>query len=114
LKIYTWSVPFSYLGVARNAWIVCENKQKYLKLMYFVAAAVKLFMNIVLIPVFATSGAAFASFITELVSCFIIPSAIPEMRENVSLMFQAISLRNVIDINYISSYIRHFNRSNRK
>ena len=30
LKIITWYTAFSYLGVARNTWIVCENKQKYL------------------------------------------------------------------------------------
>ena len=31
LRIITWYTIFSYLGVARNAWIVCENQQKYLK-----------------------------------------------------------------------------------
>ena len=31
LKIITWYTAFSYLGVARNTWIVCEHKQKYLK-----------------------------------------------------------------------------------
>ena len=30
LRVVTWYTAFSYLGVARNAWIVCENKQKYL------------------------------------------------------------------------------------
>ena len=31
LKIATWYTAFSYLGVARDTWIICENKQKYLK-----------------------------------------------------------------------------------
>ncbi len=38
LRIITWYTAFSYLGVARNAWIVCENKQKYLKWVYGAAA----------------------------------------------------------------------------
>ena len=31
LRIVTWYTAFSYLGVARDAWVVCKNKQKYLK-----------------------------------------------------------------------------------
>ena len=31
LRIVVWYTAFSYLGVARNAWMVCENRQKYLK-----------------------------------------------------------------------------------
>ena len=31
LRIITWYTIFCYLGVARGAWIICENKQKYLK-----------------------------------------------------------------------------------
>ena len=38
LKIITWYTAFSYLGVARNAWMVCYNCQKYLKYLYIGAA----------------------------------------------------------------------------
>ena len=31
LRVVVWYVAFSYLGVARDIWIVCERKQKYLK-----------------------------------------------------------------------------------
>lgn len=34
LRIITWYTAFSYLGVARNAWMVCEDKQKYLSPIY--------------------------------------------------------------------------------
>ena len=34
LRIITWYTVFSYLGVARQVWIVCENKQKYIKKIY--------------------------------------------------------------------------------
>ena len=34
LRIITWYTAFSYLGVARNAWIVSKGQQKYLKYLY--------------------------------------------------------------------------------
>ena len=52
LKIVTWYTAFSYLGVARNAWIVCEEKQKYLKYLYIVAAIMNVILNFIMIPFF--------------------------------------------------------------
>ena len=91
LKIITWYTAFSYLGVARNAWIVCENKQKYLKYMYVGAAMLNVGINAILIPIWGVSGAAFASLITQIFTSIILPAMIPDMRENTKLMLQAIA-----------------------
>ena len=45
LETVTWYTAFSYLGVARNAWIVSEGKQKYLKYMYGCAAVMNVILN---------------------------------------------------------------------
>ena len=95
LRIITWYTIFSYLGVARNAWIVCENKQKYLKYMYVTAAILNVCMNLVFIPKWGPSGAAFASLLTKIGTSMIIPCFIKEMRPNVKLMIDAFLLRGI-------------------
>lgn len=95
LKIITWYTAFSYLGVARNAWIVCEGKQKYLKYMYLSAAVMNVALNYFLIPVWGSSGAALASLITQLFTSLILPLFFKGMRRNSVLMLQAIMLKDV-------------------
>lgn len=95
LKIVTWYTAFSYLGVARNAWIVSEGKQKYLKYMYCGAAIINVVLNLVLIPVMGASGAALASLITQVFTSIILPMCIKEMRPNAKLMLEAIVFKGV-------------------
>lgn len=95
LQIITWYTAFSYLGVARNAWIVCENKQHYLKYMYFSAAIINVGLNYVLIPSMGASGAALASLITQICTSIILPLVFKGMRRNSILMVQAICFKSV-------------------
>lgn len=95
LKVVTWYTIFSYLGVARNAWIVCENKQKYLKYMYFAAAIINIVLNYLMIPHWGAVGAAAASLITQIFTSILIPYMIPAMRPNAKLMTEAFMLRKV-------------------
>lgn len=95
LKIITWYTMFSYLGVARNAWLVCENKQKYLKYMYGLAAVVNVVLNYTFIPVWGASGAAIASLITQICTCILLPATIKDMRPNVKLMLEALILKEI-------------------
>ena len=89
LNIVTWYTAFSYLGVARNAWIVCENKQRFLKYLYIGAAITNVILNWALIPRFGASGAAAASLITQISTVVIFPIMIKELRPNVILMLEA-------------------------
>lgn len=93
LRILTWYTAFSYLGVARNPWIVSEDKQKYLKNIYISCAIINIILNYILIPNFGASGAAFASLITQFATIFIIPLCIKELRPNVKLMVDGILLK---------------------
>ena len=95
LRIITWYTIFSYLGVARNAWIVCENRQKYLKYMYLSAAFINIGLNCLMIPIWGASGAALASLVTEICTSMILPYFIKELRPNVKLMIDAFLLKNV-------------------
>lgn len=95
LKMITWYTTFSYLGVARNAWLVCEKKQKYLKYMYIGAVFINIFLNSVFIPMWGTVGAAFASLVTQMCTSIILPCFIKELRPNVKLIIEAICLRKI-------------------
>ena len=95
LKIVTWQTAFSYLGVARNAWIVSEGKQRYLKYMYLMAAIFNVAMNAVFIPYFGAEGAAVASLITQMLTSFVLPLFLKPLRPNAKLMLEAVVFKNV-------------------
>lgn len=95
LKIITWYTAFSYLGTARNAWIVCENKQKYLKYIYVCAAVLNVILNLVFIPFWGTVGAAVASLLTQIFTSVVLPFFIKPLRQNAKLMIDAILLKKV-------------------
>lgn len=91
-----WYTAFSYLGVARNAWMVCENRQKYLKYLYISAAALNIVLNLALIPPWGASGAAAASLITQISTTVILTAVIKPLRPNCRLMLDAVLLRGVL------------------
>lgn len=95
LKVITWYTAFTALGVARNAWIVCENKQKYLKYMYIGAVVINIILNIILIPNFGAVGAAIASLITQIFTSLVLPLIFTGMRDNVRLMIEGITLKDI-------------------
>ena len=95
LRVITWYTAFSYLGVARNAWIVCMNRQKYLKYLYVAVAAVNIVLNCALIPVLGATGAAIASLSAQIITTFVIPFFIKDLRENSVLMLEAITFRGI-------------------
>ena len=95
LRIITWYTAFSYLGVARNPWIVSENRQKYLFPVYASAAVSNVFLNLLLIPRWGASGAAVASLIAQIVTTMVAPFFLKGLRRNSQLMLEAIFLRKL-------------------
>lgn len=95
LRIITWYTAFSYLGVARNAWIVCHQKQKYLKYLYLEAALTNVALNFLWIPQWGPSGAAAASLVTQVSTILVFPVLIPQLRPNVHLILDAIRMKNL-------------------
>lgn len=95
LKVVSWYTAFSFLGVARNAWIVSEGKQKYLKYIYGCAAVLNVVINLALIPIIGTIGAALATLITQVFTSIVLPMFIKELRPNAKLMLEAICLKNI-------------------
>ena len=95
LRILTWYTGFSYLGVARNAWMVCKGRQKYLLRVYAMAAAANVVLNYLLIPRWGTCGAAAASLAAQVVTTLVAPFLVAPLRENGMMMVQALMLRGL-------------------
>lgn len=96
LRVITWYTAFSYLGVARNAWVVAKDRQKYLFAIYAASAAVNVVLNYLLIPALGALGAAIASLAAQVSTTLIVPFFIQGMRENALLMLDAILLKDVL------------------
>lgn len=95
LRVVTWYTAFSYLGVARNAWVVCEDKQKYLKYIYISAAVCNVIMNFIFIPIWGATGAAFTSLLTQMIITFVVPFFMKSLRRNSLLMVEGICFKNI-------------------
>ena len=95
LRIITWYTAFSYLGVARNAWIVCKDRQKYLIYVYLSSAVGNVVLNFLLIPIWGASGAAVASLVAQILTTMVVPFFIKDLKENSKMMVEAMLLRGI-------------------
>ncbi len=93
LRVIAWYVAFSYLGVARNIWIVCEERQKSVIYIYISAAIANVILNVIFIPLWGATGAAVASLIAQILTSVVIPFFIKDLRENAILMIKAICFK---------------------
>lgn len=96
LRIIPWYTSFSYLGVARLTWMICEEKQKYEKILAGCGALSNLLLNIILIPTYGAVGAALTTLLTQVFTNFLIPLIFKETRPNSILIWEAICLKDVI------------------
>lgn len=96
LRIVTWYSAFSFLGVARNAWVVAKDRQKYLFRIYVASALANVALNLLLIPSMGASGAAIASLVAQIFTTMVVPFFIKEMKENSMMILDAIMLKGII------------------
>lgn len=89
LKIAIWGEVFSMIGSARGIWILCENKNKYVKYYLFIGACVNLILNTLSIPVYGIKGAIIATLITQIVTSLIAPMFFRETRVHTKIVLRA-------------------------
>lgn len=100
LRVATWINTFSYLGVARNAWMVTENNQKYQKYILGLGAIVNLILNALWIPSFGISGATVATLITQIITGVFGTLLFKETRENTLFILKGLNpavIKQVLD-----------------
>lgn len=90
LRISIWSETFAMIGTARGIWILCENKNKYVKYYLVIGAIVNVILNALLIPVYGINGAAFATLITQIVTSIIAPLFYKETKEHTKIVIESL------------------------
>lgn len=98
LQIITWYSTFSYIGSARNIWILAKGKQKYLLIINCFGALLNVLGNFLLIPLLGANGAAIASVLTYFFANIILCIIIKPMRETVKLMIHALNPKILIEM----------------
>ncbi len=91
LRICTWSVIFSFLGVARNLWMICKNNQKYQKYILGIGCVVNLVLNSLLIPYYGYNGSALATLVTQIVTSYVAPLFFKATRKNTIVITEALN-----------------------
>lgn len=91
-KILSFANIFSLLGVARTILLVCQNKMSYLKNFTFLGSLTNLILNMILIPIYGISGAAIATFFTQLSVFTVFPLLYKETRKDVGLFFESLKI----------------------
>ena len=92
LCIAIWSEAFSMIGSARGIWVLCENKNKYVKYYLGIGAIVNLLLNIALIPLWGIEGAAIATLITQIVASLIAPLFFKSTKIHTKYVLEAFAL----------------------
>lgn len=103
LRLVVWYSTFSYIGSIRNIWILAENKQKFLWIINLSGALTNIVLNLVLIPIWGTIGAALASFLTQIFTNVIISFIISAIRYNNYLLLKSLDPRPTL--RYIRSFL---------
>ena len=98
LRIVVWYTTFSYLGAARNIWILAEGQQKHLLLVNILGALANVVMNFWLIPLLGINGAALASLITQFFTNVITGFIIKALRPNNKLMVKAVNPKYLLEL----------------
>lgn len=91
LQILVWYFIFSVMGVVRNIWILAEEKQKYLPRINLLGALSNVVLNAFMIPLWGACGAAFASFLTQFFTNFILGFILKPIRKNNELLLRGIN-----------------------
>ena len=89
LRIAIWYETFAMIGTARGIWILCEDKNKYVKYYLGIGAIVNLVLNYVMIPIFGINGASIATLITQIVTSLLAPMMFKETRYHTLIVLRA-------------------------
>lgn len=95
LTIAIWYTTFSTLGTARGIWVLCENKNAYVKKYVLWGAVLNLVLNFLLIPVLGINGAAIATLITQIFTCIFAPMLYKSTRGHTKYIIDAFLLRGI-------------------
>lgn len=89
LRITIWCETFAMIGTLRGIWIICENKNKYVKYYIAIGAVVNLVLNAIMIPRIGINGAAIATLITQITTSLIAPLFFKETKAHTVIVLRS-------------------------
>lgn len=98
LRTITWYSAFSYLGSARNVWILAEEKQKYIWIINLSGALLNIVGNFALIPLFGANGAAIASVATQFFTNFVLCFIMKPIKSSAKLLLRSLNPKVLIEM----------------
>ena len=95
ILVLVWYTAFSYLGAVRDIWMLGENKQALLWKINLCGVICNIVLNLLLIPVWGTLGAATASLITQVFTNVLLGFVFKPIRRNNTLMARGLNPANM-------------------
>ena len=105
LRIVVWYGLFSFIGIARNVYIIAKNKQKYICIISVLGAVFSILANYLLINNFGAIGAAVGAILVQIFVNVILGFVIKPIRKNNALMLKALNPKVLKET--VLSYIKH-------
>ncbi len=93
LRIAIWFEVFSMIGVVRDVWVLCEDKNKYVKYFLGIGAVINLILNAMLIPTLGIEGAAIATLITQISTSILSPAIFKNTRTNLKFVWSGFTFK---------------------
>lgn len=98
LKIVVWYTTFSYMGSVRNIWIIAEKKQQYMWIINLFGATVNIVLNLIMIPIWGTCGAAAASVATQIFTNVGVCWLIKPLRYNLNIVRSSLDTGIILNL----------------
>ena len=110
LRIAVWFTAFSYLGSAKDLWLVCEKKKRFVMVFCLIGVVSNLIMNVVFIPIWGINGAALATLLTQIIINFASPALFGVTRYYSKCVLGSFTLRDLNLKFYLSLIKQKFKR----
>ena len=105
-RVLTWFTTFSYIGAARNVWILATDNHRHLWRINLIGATCGLIMNYLLIRNFGMIGAAVTAILTQFITNYLTGFVFKDVRPVNELLLQALDPRNIL--NYLKEAMAEF------
>ncbi len=95
ILVLVWYTAFSYLGAVRDIWMLGENKQGLLWKINLCGVVCNIVLNLLLIPLWGTLGAAAASLTTQVFTNVLLGFVFKSIRRNNTLMARGLNVKSM-------------------
>lgn len=96
LALHIWASVFVFLGVAGSQWFIAENKQVLLLKRTILGAVINIILNLWLVPLYQTKGAAMATIAAQAVGTFLADILERDTRQLFLMKLRALTFINLI------------------